>query len=95
MLLFSMARGTTKLLPAPNNRGWFIVSLKDIVPGKVDAKDPMLERAQRELGQLAGHEYGQQLVRRDPQGSLASSATMRARARCATSWPAAIDRPQP
>ena len=63
MLLFSMARGTTKLLPAPNNRGWFIVSLKDIVPGKVDAKDPVIDLAQRELGQLAGQEYGHQLVR--------------------------------
>ena len=63
MLLFSMARGTTKLLPAPNNRGWFIVSLKDIVPGKVDAKDPVIDAAQRELGQLAGQEYGQQLIR--------------------------------
>ena len=63
MLLFSMARGTTKLLPAPNNRGWFIVSLKEIVPGRVDAKDPVIEVAQRELGQLAGQEYGHQLVR--------------------------------
>ena len=63
MLLFSMARGTTKLLAAPGNRGWFVVSLKDIVPGRVDAKDPMLDLAQRELGQLAGQEYGEQLVR--------------------------------
>lgn len=63
MLMFSMARGTTKLLPAPNNRGWFIVSLKEIVPGQVDGKDPMIEAAQRELSQLAGQEYGHQLVR--------------------------------
>ncbi len=63
MLLFSMARGTTKLLPVPDNRGWFVVSLKEIVPGKADARDPILEAAQRELGQLTGREYGQQLVR--------------------------------
>jgi peptidyl-prolyl cis-trans isomerase D len=61
-LLFSMARGTTKLLPAPDNRGWFVVSLKNIVPGKVDATDPLLQSAQAELGQLAGREYGQQLT---------------------------------
>ncbi len=61
-LLFSMARGTTKLLPAPNNQGWFVVSLKDIVPGKVDPADPMLQAAQGELGQLAGSEYSQQLA---------------------------------
>ena len=62
LLLFSMARGTTKLLPAPDNRGWFVVSLKDIVPGKVDPADPMLQSAQAELGQLAGREYSQQLA---------------------------------
>jgi peptidyl-prolyl cis-trans isomerase D len=62
LMLFSMARGTTKMLPAPDNRGWFIVSLKDIVPGKVDPADPMLQAAQGELGQLAGREYSQQLV---------------------------------
>ena len=62
LLLFSMARGTTKLLPAPNNQGWFVVSLKDIVPGKVDPADPMLNAAQGELGQLAGREYSQQLA---------------------------------
>ncbi len=62
-LLFSMAKGTTKLLPAPNNQGWFVVSLKNIVPGKVDPKDPELALAQRELGQLAGNEYTEQLAR--------------------------------
>lgn len=62
LLLFSMARGTTKLLPAPNNQGWFVISLKDIVPGKVDPADPMLQAAQGELGQLAGREYSQQLA---------------------------------
>ena len=62
LLLFSMARGTTKLLPAPDNQGWFVVSLKDIVPGKVDPADPRLQAAQGELGQLAGREYSQQLA---------------------------------
>ncbi|MEO6718349.1 MAG: SurA N-terminal domain-containing protein [Novosphingobium sp.] len=62
LLLFSMARGTTKLLPAPNNQGWFVVSLKEIAPGKVDPADPMLQAAQGELGQLAGREYSQQLA---------------------------------
>ena len=62
LLLFSMARGTTKLLPAPDNQGWFVVSLKNIVPGKVDPADPLLQAAQGELGQLAGREYSQQLA---------------------------------
>lgn len=62
-LLFSMARGTTKLLPAPDNRGWFIVSLKAINPGKVVENDPVIAAAQSELGQLAGREYSEQLAR--------------------------------
>ena len=62
-LLFSMAKGTVKLLPAPNNRGWYIVALKDIVPGKVDPADPLLASAQKELGQLTGREYTEQLTR--------------------------------
>ena len=63
VLLFSMAKGTTKLLPVPGNRGWFIVSLKDIVPGRAEPNDPMVAAAQRELGQLAGREYSEQLAR--------------------------------
>ncbi len=62
-LMFSMAQGTTKLLPAPGNRGWFVVSLKQIVPGQVAASDPVIAAAQGELGQLAGREYGEQLAR--------------------------------
>lgn len=62
-LLFSMAEGTTKTLAGPRNRGWYVVSLKDIVPGVVDPKDPLIAVAQRELGQVAGREYADQLRR--------------------------------
>ncbi len=63
MLLFSMAQGTTKLLPVPGNRGWFVVSLKSITPGTLAANDPVITAAQTELGQLAGREYSEQLSR--------------------------------
>ena len=62
-LMFSMAKGTVKLLRAPNNQGWFVVLLEDIVPGNVPANDPILISAQRELGQIAGREYGDALRR--------------------------------
>lgn len=62
-LLFSMAKGTVKLLPAPNNRGWYVVSLKEIVPGKVAPNDPMIVAAQRELGLSTGREYSDSLRR--------------------------------
>ncbi len=59
-LLFSMAEGTAKLLRAPNDGGWYVVTLKDIVPGKVESNDPILAAAQRELSQVAGREYAEQ-----------------------------------
>jgi peptidyl-prolyl cis-trans isomerase D len=62
-LLFSMARGTTKILPAPNGRGWFVVSLKDITPQPLAADDPIVPAAQRDLGQLVGNEYAEGLRR--------------------------------
>ncbi|HVR89618.1 MAG TPA: peptidyl-prolyl cis-trans isomerase [Novosphingobium sp.] len=62
-LLFSMAEGTVKLLPGPRNRGYYVVSLKDIVPGTVAANDPVIAAAQRELGQLTAREYAEALRR--------------------------------
>ncbi len=63
MLLFSMAKGTVKTLPAPGDQGWFVVSLASITPGKVAADDPVLAAAQRELGSVAGQEYAEQMRR--------------------------------
>jgi peptidyl-prolyl cis-trans isomerase D len=62
-LMFSMAEGTVKLLPAPRNRGWFVVALKDIIPGAVPANDPVVPAVQRELGGAVGREYAEQLRR--------------------------------
>lgn len=62
-LFFSMAQGTTKLLPAPQNRGWLVVQLARIEPGKVEANDPVAMAASRELGQIVGREYADQLRR--------------------------------
>jgi peptidyl-prolyl cis-trans isomerase D len=62
-LLFSMAQGTTKLLPAPRNRGWYVVSVSEIIPGKIEPNDPMLAAARQELGQLTGREYADQLMK--------------------------------
>jgi peptidyl-prolyl cis-trans isomerase D len=61
-LLFAMAQGTTKLLPAPKNRGWYVVSVSEIIPGKIAPNDPMLPAARRELSQLTGREYADQLM---------------------------------
>ena len=62
-VLFSMAQGTVKLLPAPNNRGWYIIALSQIVPGQVAAGDPRLAQVRQELGRLSGMEYAAALRR--------------------------------
>lgn len=60
-LLFAMAEGTNKRLEGPNRAGWYVVTLKDIVPGEVKADDPLLTGASRELGVVTGNEYAEQL----------------------------------
>ena len=62
-LFFGMAQNTTKLLPIAGNKGWFVVQLKQIQPGQVDAKDPMLGQVSSELSQLATREQGDALRR--------------------------------
>lgn len=60
-LLFSMAKGTTKVLAAPGNRGWFVVSLAQIVPGDAARIKPLIEPAGRQLSQVTSREYADQL----------------------------------
>ncbi len=62
-LLFSMAQGTVKSLAAPGNRGWYVVALRQIVPGTIATSEPLFAQAQRELGGLAGREYAEELRR--------------------------------
>jgi peptidyl-prolyl cis-trans isomerase D len=62
-VLFSMAQGTVKLLPAPNNRGWYVIALNQIVPGQIAAGDPRLAQVRQELGRLSGMEYAAALRR--------------------------------
>lgn len=63
MLLFSMAERTVKVLPGPQDRGLFIVALDDIEPMAVRPNDPLVAAAQRQLGQIVGNEYADQLRR--------------------------------
>ena len=60
-LLFSMAKGTVKLLPAPRNRGWYVVQLSEVVPGVLTLKPGELAAIAGQLGQTNGGEYGEQL----------------------------------
>ncbi len=60
-LMFAMAKGTVKLLPAPNNRGFYVIALKSITPGQVDPKDPRLANLRKGLSFAASREYLDQL----------------------------------
>jgi peptidyl-prolyl cis-trans isomerase D len=60
-LMFAMAKGTVKVQEAPQKRGWFVVVLDGIEPGKIAANDPAIAGAQRELGKTAGSEYAEAL----------------------------------
>jgi peptidyl-prolyl cis-trans isomerase D len=60
-LMFAMAQGSIKVQEAPQKRGWFVVALDTIEPGKIDRNDPSVVGAQRELGKAAGSEYAEAL----------------------------------
>jgi len=62
-LLFNMAKGTVKVQPAPNDQAWFVISLKDIVPGKVENDHKTIEAARGQLGTLLSSEYSDALGR--------------------------------
>lgn len=62
-LLFTMAEGTARLLPGPRNRGWYVVWVKDIIPGQVPAGDRLIASAQDELRRSMGSELQAQLRR--------------------------------
>ncbi len=61
-LLFSMAQGSTKMLQAPADAGWFIVDLDRVELGTLAPGDPLALQAQRELGNAFSGELTQQAV---------------------------------
>lgn len=79
-LMFSMAKRTAKKLEAPAREGWYVVRLAEIEPGRIEPGDPALPPLTRELGQLAGREYADQLrtaMRREV-GAEKNAAAVRA-----------------
>ncbi|EIZ80296.1 peptidyl-prolyl cis-trans isomerase D [Novosphingobium sp. Rr 2-17] len=59
-LMFHMAKNTIKVQSAAGGRGWFVVMLKDIVPGKIDAPQ-LVESTRTELGTQLGEAYARSL----------------------------------
>ncbi|GGB86350.1 peptidyl-prolyl cis-trans isomerase [Novosphingobium endophyticum] len=66
-LLFHMAENTVKVQSAPQERGWFVVSLGKITPAEIESDD-LVADAQSELGRQLGQSFADALgkaVRRD------------------------------
>lgn len=60
-LLFAMAEGTSKRLEGPNKAGWYVITLKDIIPGEVKRADPIFAQASQEFSTVTGSEYAKSL----------------------------------
>lgn len=60
-VFFATQKGGVRLLGAPRNRGWYVVQVTNIVPGKVDPADPRLGGLKQNVASEMGDEYFQQL----------------------------------
>lgn len=61
-LMFTMAKGSTKKLEAPQNMGWFIIDLDDIETRDIAGDDPLVVATRDQLGPQIGGELGEQLT---------------------------------
>ena len=61
LLVFTMARGKVRLLGAPRNRGWYVVTVTEVIPGAVAQDDKRLPPLQADIEKATSGEYGEQL----------------------------------
>jgi peptidyl-prolyl cis-trans isomerase D len=62
VLMFSMAEGSVKVLEAPRDLGWYVISLDDIVTDPVDSEPGLVTQTRQQLGQALSDEYRRQAV---------------------------------
>jgi len=63
VLLFSMAKGTTKVLEAPRDAGWILVDLDEIEVEALEEDSPLLDQTLAQLTPAVSGEYTQQLTK--------------------------------
>ncbi len=61
-LMFSMAEGTAKTLRAPQNQGWFVVQLENIIEGDAASREDLLNATKQQFQQVFGNEYTEQFI---------------------------------
>lgn len=62
VLMFSMAKGTVKVLEAPRNLGWYVVSLEDISTLPLDSEPTLVADTRQQLAQALVGEYRRQTL---------------------------------
>ena len=63
VLLFSMSQGSTKLLEAPNNGGWYVIHLAAIQRGSAAGQKTIIDYIRAKMGRDIGREYAEQFAR--------------------------------
>ncbi len=61
-LMFAMKKGTAKMLQGPQNRGWFVVYLNEVIRGDASGNAEMLTSRKAELSGMLQQEYAAQLI---------------------------------
>lgn len=61
-MMFSMKKGTARLLAAPGEQGWFVVKLDSVEKGDIAQEPAVLEAARREFDQVMSEELVQQFA---------------------------------
>jgi peptidyl-prolyl cis-trans isomerase D len=56
-LLFSMKKGTARLLESPEAKGWLVVQLDEVVPGDARKQPGVINATRGDLGRVIGREY--------------------------------------
>lgn len=62
-LLFSMKRGTAKMLESPENKGWLLIQLDQVTPGDATKQPGAVTATRGDLGRVIGNEYAEQFAR--------------------------------
>ena len=61
-MLFSIAKGSVKLMAAPQHRGWYVVKAVSVTPGQIAANDPRLGQVRDQFVKITGQEYYEQMI---------------------------------
>lgn len=61
-LMFNLKQGGAKLIEAPNNGGWFVVTVTGITPGDARKAPGAIQSTRQGLGSVIGREYAEQFT---------------------------------